>query len=744
MDRLAKNWRPLLLSALLGAGVLAVFWPLVHSDFIKLDDGFYVAHNPHIAAGLTQEGVAWAFRTGYQGNWHPLTWLSHMLDAQLFGLNPGWHHLINLVLHAANTVLLFWLLRNLTGNFWRSGCVAALFALHPLHVESVAWISKRKDVLSTLFFLLSLLAYERYARAAGQPPGPVPGQGRLFYALTLLCFALGLMSKPMLVTLPLVLLLLDFWPLERFQLPGDSNSPTPAKAKAAVVALRPLLLEKIPVFVLSIVSSLATLVAQSAAGATAYLHLGFGQRVANAVISYWRYVAKTFWPVDLAVYYPLVGAPGTAMPIGAWQFLLASSLLAGISGWVLWRLKKAPWFAIGWFWYLGTLVPVIGLIQVGGQAMADRYTYIPLIGLFMGLVWGAAELAARRRPALVTAAVAGGLAVAVCVPLTRAQVRYWNNNLALFQHTLTVTGHNALARYQLGIECRDRGSTNQALDYFKASVADDPSYAASYTEIGAILEAEGRRAEALQFYQHSLEKAPRAESLHARLAALLWADGKRDAALSEYQAAAKYAPASSDAHYNLALALAQCGRFAEAAPQFAAVLRINPADTDALACQAETLMQLGRMDEAERRLRELAHLRPTDAETQQKLGVVLNRQKKFDEALAQFRKVVTLKPDWPAGLNALAWLLATHPSREARNGAEAAQLAERACALTGGNDPRFLGTLDAAYAENGRFEEAIQAAERTRQAARAAGQAELAQAAEARIEIYRARQPFHQ
>ena len=389
--------------AALGGVTLATFWPVLHNDFIGLDDKDYVVYNPRVTGGLTWQNAAWAFRTGFRGNWHPLTWLSHMLDAQCFGLAPAGHHLTSLLLHTANALLLFLLLQRLTDAHWRSAFVAALFALHPLRVESVAWVAERKDVLSTFFFLLALHAYVRYVQvregrtaweAAGHcphtPRARVSSRPPFWYGVTLGLFVLGLMSKAMVMTLPCVLLLLDYWPLRRMQTKS-------AQSKAN--RFLPLLAEKLPFFVLALGAGIVALLAQTNAHAVAF-RLPLASRLANATASYWKYLGKMIWPVDLAVFYPLPKALYTAAhPCLNWRFAVGAFALAALSLAVVLRRRRQPWLGVGWFWYLGTLVPVIGLIQVGGQAMADRYTYIPLIGIFLCIAWGAAALATRFWPA---------------------------------------------------------------------------------------------------------------------------------------------------------------------------------------------------------------------------------------------------------------------------------------------------------------------------------------------------------
>ncbi len=766
------------LCALLVVATLASFWPVLHNGFIKLDDGFYLVHNPRVAGGLSWESIRWAFQTGYQGNWHPVTWLSHMLDVELFGLTPAWHHLVSLLLHTGNALLLMLLLKRLTLAPWRSFFVAAFFALHPLRVESVAWAAERKDVLCTFFFLLMLLMYAAYVKSKGggtpvvepepsdrdeptspSPREPVPAAqaaetpryrfaARTYYRLTLVFFALALMSKAMVVTAPFVLLLLDFWPLGRLgavQGQGFPNSgaqgsnPSPAWNSA----LKGLVREKLPFFGLAMISSAVTFVVQASHRAM-YLDSPLDLRLANAVASYWRYLGLAVWPRDLSIFYPfpqdgsqgLALWPGTILGVAAVALILVSVLAA-------WGARRAPWLATGWFWYVGTLVPVIGIVQVGGQAMADRYTYIPLIGIAIAVVWGVGEWTCGRRTVQIAAATGGALCLAACAARTHAQAEYWRNDFTVFSHALKIDPRNALAHYHVGIALRDQGQTAQAMEQFRATIKDDPAFAPAYSEIGAILEDQGKEQEARELYEQAFNASPWTAQIHNHLGARLWAAGNQEAALAQYAAALRSDPDFPDAHFNLGLALFDRGQLPEAAAEFTAVCRLRPGDAEALGCLADTLIRERRLAPAADCLRDLVRVAPTNAEAHQKLGLILVEQGELGQATAQFRQAVKLNPNWPEPLNALALVLATHPQTSLRNGPEAVSLAERACRLSGDKQPRYWGTLDIAYAEVGRFSDAIAAATKARDLAAAAGQTNAAQAAEARIQLYRQQRPFH-
>jgi protein O-mannosyl-transferase len=646
--------RTILICVLLGVGTLAIFWPVLHHEFLNLDDQDYVTQNEHVLGGLTWENTQWAFQAGYASNWHPLTWLSHMLDVQLFGLKPGWHHGVNLLLHIANSLLLFLLFKRMTGARWRSAFVAALFALHPLHVESVAWVAERKDVLSTFFFMLTLLAYTKYveekAESRKQKAEVVEHGGHFqlsafcfrlsaWYGLALGLFALGLMSKPMLVTLPFVLLLLDYWPLQRLRLCDSTSEVQSSKLKTQRSTFLSLLREKIPFLLLSASSCFITWLAQKRGGAIATLEaIPTGLRIENALVSYCAYLGKMIWPAPLAAYYPMPEAiPAGKVTLAAVALLLVTTL-------VLAARHKRPCLIVGWLWYLGTLIPVIGLVQVGLQSMADRYTYIPLIGPFFALTWGIADSAILNSQFSRKCAVAVFplSLLAVCATFTLSQVRFWRDSETLHRHTLAVTTNNPLTHLNLGSALAEQGEFDEAAGQFSAAVHIKPSYAAAQSNWGFVL---------------SLQ-------------------GKFDQAIAHYRAA----------------------------------LQINP------------------------RL----------ARTHYLLGSALTRLGQRDQALAEYRSALEINPDAPPALNDLAWALATAADAPNRSGAEAVALAERACRLTGFQQPLFIGTLAAAYAEAGRFDDAVNTAEKARDLALAAGQKDLSERNAQLLELYRAQKPYHE
>ncbi len=522
----------LLISLSLIVVTLAAFEQLRNHTFLNFDDDVYITKNRNVQSGLTLEGVIWAFTTTHASNWHPLTWLSHMLDCQLYGLNPSGHHLTNLVFHIASTLLLFLVLERMTGALWRSSFVAALFALHPLHVESVAWVAERKDVLSTFFWMLTMWTYVHYVER--------PGFNR--YLLVLLFFILGLLSKPMLVTLPFVLLLLDYWPLGRFQFgqsSGDSNPPinklkNPSDLRGVAFHL---VLEKVPFFALTAISIFLTIFAQQRGGALSSLELfPLGIRIANALVSYINYIGKMVWPYHMAILHPYPDI----LPM--WHIAGAGLLLTCISVLVIYTAHKRPYLAVGWFWYLGTLVPVIGLVQVGLQAMADRYTYVPLIGLFIMIAKGAPDILKDWHYRRIVLGVSVGLILSIFMIVTRLQVQYWHDSITLFKHTLSVTANNFQIHNNLGVALADQGKNHEAIAHFKEALRIKPDFVEAHSNLGIALARQGKIEEAMVHYAEALRIKP------------------------DY----------AEAHYNLGVTLAGQGKIQEAIAHFAEALRIKP------------------------------------------------------------------------------------------------------------------------------------------------------------------------
>ena len=527
---------------------IAALSPLLSAGFVKFDDEDYVTANRHVLAGLSGSSIAWAATTTACGNWHPVTWISHMTDVTLFGLHAGRHHLTSVLIHAANAVLLFYLLFRMTGALWRSAFAAALFALHPLHVESVAWIAERKDVLSTLFWFLTILAWVRWteAKTAGR------------YALVLAAFALGLMAKPMLVTLPFTLMLLDLWPLER-------------------ATLKPLWLEKLPLFAMSAASCVITFLAQRSGGAVqTFGTISFGERVAHAIVSYAAYIAKTVWPASLAVFYPY---PSSSPSVG---IVAASAVLLTVTTVLAVRVgRRAPYVTFGWLWYVGTLVPVIGFVQVGSQSMADRYTYVPLVGIFVAAAWGLAALVPDSRVARTGSAVAAAVILASCFVVTRAQAAVWSDSVTLFEHALSVTKDNWLIHANLGGALLDSGRAEEAIPHEREALRIRPDYAVARGNLGQALEQTGRHAEAIEQFELSLRLRPNDANAHNNLAAVFVGQERMAEAMEHVAQAVRLDPDDALFHRNYAGLLADAGRTPEAIDQLDAAVRLDPNDSEA-------------------------------------------------------------------------------------------------------------------------------------------------------------------
>jgi protein O-mannosyl-transferase len=792
--RVPSGWLPapclLLVCGFLLLAVTLVFGQTLQHGFVY-DDLMYVRDNENVLHGLTSRTIAWAFTDFYAANWHPLTWLSHMLDCQLYGLNhPGGHHATNLLLHAASAIVLFLVLRRMTGDLWPSACAATLFAIHPLHVESVAWVAERKDLLSGLFFMLTLAAYVGYAR-------------RRFslsrYLLVAALFALGLMAKPMLVTLPLILLLLDYWPLGRMSRepprgypagsteppgcdPAGNNSLSPCSLLPAPCFLW-LILEKLPLFALSIASCAATYLAQRPALASIE-QLPLSARIANALVSYVVYLGQFFYPSGLAVFYPHRSFEND-LPI--WKIAGASLLLLSISLVAVASRRRLPYLFVGWLWYLGMLVPVIGVVQVGAQAMADRYTYLPQIGLYLALVWGAGGKARSReqgagsgekeiyrvRSGLLPAAAL--IAIVVLGVCAWRQAAYWRDGETLWRHALACTDGNFTAHNNLGNLLADRGNLDEAIDNLRAAVEIKPDFAKAHNNLANLLARRGKLAEAVKHYCRAFELRPDYAEAHANLGNLLANHGKYVEAIPQFRAALAIKPDYAGAHYELGSALAHSGQVDEALVHYRRALEIKPDYPEAYNKLGLAQAGRGKIDEAIDKFLKAIELKPDFAEAHGNLGNVLAQRGRFEEAIAHcrmaleirpdfaeahdylgaallgrgevraaighFQKAIDLKPDYPEALNGLAWIRATNPDGEYRDGKKAVLLARRAADLTP-NRPDTLDTLAAAYAEAGRFAEAGQTARRAVDLARQQRKRALIVEIEAKLRLYEAGAPF--
>jgi len=672
--------------ALLGFAVLAAFAGVLRNGWMLLDDPPYVTQNPYVASGLTLRGLLWFLHAPHGGNWHPLTSLSHMLDAQLFGLAPAGHHAVNLAFHLANVLLVVVVLHRFTGDWWRSLLVGALFGLHPLRVESVAWVAERKDVLSTFFFVLTLEAWRRWAAR--------PGTGR--YALVALLLALGLMSKPMVVTLPFVLVLLDVWPLGRLR--GVAPPPGASACRAPRRTLAGLLLEKWPLIALAAASAVATFLVQRRIGAVSTT--GIGGRLGNAALSYWRYVGATLWPVDLSPFYPF----GRVHAAGA---LAAAAALALATALALSRVRARPAVTIGWLWYLGTLVPAIGVVQVGLQGHADRYTYIPSLGLFVAAAWSVGHVA-RRRVAPVAAACV--LALALLGVATARQVALWKDTRTLFTHARRVTGESVLVEQALADAFLADSQRARALEHLRRAVELEPGYVPALLDYGVALAQ----------------------------------DGQADRADRQFRRALELKPAETRAWFSLGLSAQARGRLEEAERAYRLALEPPGEDTPLVTRQLGIVILLrGDARGGLALLRRAAALTPADPRSHLVLAQALERVPGHDaEAADELRAALRLAPDDREALNELAWLLATSADPGLQRGSEAESLAARLASLTGGRDPNLLDTQAAAQARAGRMDAARATARRALDLAQGAGDDSLARMIRTHLDAYERGRPW--
>ncbi len=687
-----KPRRVALICLVLAAITFAVFGQTVRHQFVNYDDDFYVYQNPMVVRGLTWRGVVWAFTQGHSANWHPLTWLSHMLDCQICGLNPGGHHLTNVLLHIATVVTLFLVLRQMTGAVWRSAFVAAVFAIHPLRVESVAWVAERKDVLSGLFFMLTLWAYVDYVNRREQRELSAKGKGTTLdpasvqpvfssKVLVLFFFACGLLSKPMLVTLPLVLLLLDYWPLQRKETAGR------------------LVLEKLPLLALSAAAAVVTLIAQNKA-----IHTGgsfsWAARLENALTSCVIYLGQMLWPAGLAAPYPF---PRNGMPLWEWASATVLLVLLSILAWA--QRRGRPSLAVGWLWYLIMLLPVLGFIQVGHQAHADRYTYLPQIGICVAVTWLVADWRVNR-------AVLGTLMAGVIAALMVAawiQTTYWQDSKTWWQHTLQATRDNETAHVNLGEAYLTEGNVNDAITQFR----------------------------------QALEVNPDDVEANNNLAAELLTTGEINEAIALCRRAISVRPDFPRAHFNLGSAYVELKRSDDALKELEEAVRLDPHDAEAQNLLGVVLRQKGRVDEALEHYRKVQQLVSDNKSIHVNIAIALLQKGAVAEAIGEFEKALKIDPDDIAVLNNLAWQLATGADAKLRDGPKAVALAQHANDLTLGKNAIVIGTLAAALAETGKFDEAQANARKAIDLAQAAGELELARRLKEQLKLYDANQPFH-
>ena len=671
--------------------ILCVYWQVRNFSFVNFDDRQYVTDNYHVQAGLTPESIRWSFTATHASNWHPLTWLSHMLDCQIYGMTPGHHHMTNVLFHILNTLLLFFIFKRISGSLWKSAFMAALFALHPLHVESVAWVAERKDVLSTFFWMLTLWCYAGYVER--------PRLDK--YLLLILFYILGLMAKPMLVTLPFVLLLLDYWPLKRFQL-RSLDIEKPAIERPFYFGL---IREKIPLFLLSFASSIATYLVQKSSGAVDSLAvIPFHVRIANTLVSYVGYIWKMLWPHNLAVLYPYPKS------IALWKIAGAGLLLMMISVFVFRMLRSKPYLAVGWLWYLGTLVPVIGIVQVGSQALADRYTYVPLIGIFIMITWGISDWVSKMRYGKIGFFTATAIILSLLMIKSRMQVKYWSNSITLFEHTINVTSENSIAQLNLGEALAEQGNMDKAVKHYKAALKTKPDLAGANINIGVYFREEGKLDKAIDHFSKVLnEKSDRAAA-HCELGDTLEKKGELSGAVMHYLEAIRIRPGYAKAYNNLGIILAGQNKVEAAIVFLSKALQISPGYAG-------------------------AHFN---------LGKIYANQNNPEKAIFHYKKALQFDPNMMQALYHLSWIRSTHEDEKYRNGKEAVNLAEKLCKITQYRQPVALDALAAAYAETGKFNEAVLTAERAHKMALMQGPESLAQGLEQRLKLYQNKIPYRQ
>ncbi|RZB36212.1 MAG: hypothetical protein SRB2_02371 [Desulfobacteraceae bacterium Eth-SRB2] len=693
-DKKSQTLRPdILVCLFLVITILGVYWQVGKHSFVNFDDSSYILNNPHIRAGLSFKGIAWAFSFPGFDYWHPMTWLSHMLDCHLYGLKAGMHHQISLILHILNSMLLFLVFKKMTGATWRSAFVAAIFAIHPMNVESVAWLAERKNVLSTFFWLLTMLTYIHYSKR--------PCVSR--YMVMLFVFTLGLMSKPMLVTLPFVLLLLDYWPLCRIDI---NYQKTPKSNDTDFQRSRTLhlVLEKVPLLILSAVGIfLSSLAVQRLGIVISTASVPMQLRIKNALVSYVSYIIKMIWPHNLAVFYPY---PQT-LPL--WQVTGAGLLLICIFSLVFMAVKSKPYLAVGWLWYVGTLFPLIGLFQAGlWPAIADRFTYVPFIGLFLIIAWGVPDLAVRWHYREIKLAIIAAALFAIFAVTTYLQVGYWKNGITLFKRALEVTYNNHIAHHKFGEELKLQNKTAAAAKHYSEALRIKPDFFATHLNLGIILRDEGKLDEAKDYFSRALRLKPDRAEPHYELGITLEKQGDLDAAIRHYLEASRVKPDYAKAHNNLGIILTRQKKDKEAILHFYEAIRIDPDYADGY-CN---------------------------------LGIIYADQRNIEKAILHYKKALYLNPNMVQALYNLSWILASCENERYRNGEEAVKLAKKLCKTARYDQPLALDALAAAYAETGKFDQAVTSAKKALELALKQGHSELVLPLKKRLQLYQKGLPY--
>ena len=713
-----ERWITVGICLALVAIVWIVFGQTLRFDFVNFDDNENIFMNPDVMKGLDAHSFAYAFTHTQIGHWDPLTTLSHMLDSQLYGSGAGGRHLTNVLLHTVSSVLLFLLLRGMTGAAWRSAFVAAVFAIHPLRAESVAWISERKDTLSGVFFILTMWAYWRYTIAK---------YPALWYAAALLLFALGLMAKSMLVTLPFVLILLDYWPLRRLELPAAG----PAAGQMQWIPWR-LVREKIPFLFLAILSCGAALLADKSE-VEIHSHAPLALRAGNTVISYAIYLRQMFYPVGLIIPYQ---RPDHSQP--AWEIALAVITLAVISTAVFAGWRKYPFLAIGWLWYLGMLVPVVGVVETGLQSHADRYTYLPQIGISIMIAWGACELAGKKT--LVLGALGAGM-VALLMWCAVVQVSYWKDNFTLWPHTLLYDVKNDIAYANLGYAFAQASKWNESAAEFEKSLALKEIVENRYN-YGLVLAKMGNLRGAMIQYQMAIAGKPDYPEALNNLGHILQIEGDLRGAMGDYQRAVDLKPDYPEARNNLGNMWMFAGQIDKAIEQYTKAIDLKPDYAEAMGNLGVACAQRSQWDAAIVQYKKALKFKSNDMKILDNLAIALAQKGDFGGAIEQYETALKFNPDYADAQAGLAYVLATAPDAKWRDGARAADLAQKANQTAHSGDPDILDALSAAFAEQGRYQEAVDAVYQALHIAQAQGDANSVDHLQQHLQLYRAGKPL--
>jgi len=611
---------------------LAVYWQVLDNDFVHYDDDAYVTENLRVQKGVTFDNLTWAATSSLASNWHPITWISHMIDCQFYGLNPKGHHLTSLLFHVANTLLLLLIFVRMTGALWQSSLVAALFALHPLHVESVAWVAERKDVLSTFFMMLTLWVYTIYVKKGGVRR----------YLLVVLFFVLGLMSKPMLVTLPFVLLMLDFWPLGRLCHIRDTRNEVTGQHTDERPNIFRLVWEKVPFFTLAVVSSVVTFIVQERGGAVKLLEMySIQTRIINAFVAYIEYIVNMVWPVKLAVLYP---HPGNSLPI--WKGVVTGLVMVLITVLVIRKARKIQYLAVGWFWYIVTLIPVIGIVQVGSQAMADRYTYITLIGLFVIIAWGANDLLSKWLRRKIWLGTLAAIILPVLIVLTWKQVQYWEDSITLYKHTLKHTSNNFIIYNNLGKVYNDSGKYKEAIEAYKQSTRIAPDYAMAHSNLGVSYNDSGKYKEAIEACRKAIWINPDYAKAYFNLSVAYGESGKYEEAIEACRKAIEIDPDYAMAHSNLGVAYGVLGMYKEAIEKFKQAIEIDPDDVMAHSNLGYAYLSSSMHKEAIEAYKQAIGIEPDSAKAHFGLGYACVLSNDRDLALEQYEMLKSLDTEW--------------------------------------------------------------------------------------------------